>query len=190
MPAIRSRSRQAPRRTNPATHVDRSPSLARRNMTRSRHCVSALLHGSRSMPVLAIAVGEQFCRRFVGLDSHVLIGKRDRAEPAAFAAAQASARCVESDLIACFDAVGESAPRSRRERSAPRKGCGQPRRCRLARPRRETARAPAARRDRGWRRGRSPAKTRRSPPPRFLAMRSGKARAMSAPTLNSVSLSG
>ena len=133
------------------------PSLARKNMTRSRHCFSAFVHGSRAIPDLAMPSASRAVSSLgatgIGRSESTRAPRRRLLRPRRLrlAASKVISRAARCDR--------QKAPRSRRARAALRKGCGLAPRCRLVRRRRETAGAPAARRRRLWRRGRSPAGT-------------------------------
>ena len=146
---------------------------AQETSTRSRHCRSALVHGSRSMPSRATPSARMRAAAAFAADRHRLLGQRERAEPAVAARAQARGRLIEGDLLARVDAFGEArldlGERDRRgEQDAARGGAagnlGHGEKW-LARQRRRRDRRCAPR----------PLAKRNAPvpPPRFFAMRSG-----------------
>ena len=122
-----------------------SPSARRRNITRSRHCCSGLLQGSRSRPSRDDAFGElagglrRRRRPANGRSASAIAPSRSLRRPRRLAR-----RGVEGDLLAALDLVGEArldlVERDRRgqQDAALRRGAGQlgDREKRLARQRR------------------------------------------------------
>ena len=122
-----------------------SPSARRRNITRSRHCCSGLLHGSRSRPSRTMPSASML---------RGLVARRDRATAARPAPARRAARCARPRRLAeaasnvissrlsivsakrCFDLVERD--RRGQQDAALRRGAGQfgDREERLARQRR------------------------------------------------------
>ena len=80
-----------------------SPSARRRKLTRSRHWVSARLHGSRPSAEREDAAGERRGASLVRRDGQRLLGQRQRPEPPAPARPQRSGRAVEGDLVGRLD---------------------------------------------------------------------------------------
>ncbi len=85
-----------------------SGSARRRKATRSRHCASAFVNGSRAIPPpSASSAAMPFGERAGGFWSRrrrqVLFAEDDRAEPASFTGAQGRAVAVETDLFEARD---------------------------------------------------------------------------------------
>ena len=80
-----------------------SPSARRRNMTRSRHCLTALVHGRRLNADGEHPARQSERRRFVLRDGERLLGEHERAEPSPAARAQGGGSAVECQFVRRLD---------------------------------------------------------------------------------------
>ena len=164
--AAQHRRQPVARRLRASAASDRSghssPSARRRNMTRSRHCRSALLHGNLSMPSCAMPSASMRAVSSVGGNRLAAARRAPARRAGALRRARSAAdRGIESHRLAVVDLVGKARldlgerDRRRQHDAACRRAC------RSVRRRPGTARAPAARPDRHGRRGHWRAGTRR-----------------------------
>ena len=97
-----------------------SPSARRRNMTRSRHCLTVLVHGRRASPSERTPRARASARRFVLRDRERLLGEHERAEPAAAARPQGRGGAVEGRVRPPSRSRRRRPSRSRRAKAARR----------------------------------------------------------------------
>ena len=83
-----------------------SPSARRRNITRSRHCLRALLQGRRSTPSARTPRASASAASIVLRDGERLLGEDERPEPAATPRPQGGGGAVEGDFVRCLDRSG------------------------------------------------------------------------------------
>ena len=136
-----------------------SPSLARRNITRSRHCRQRLGPGQPVDPSAAIPAASVARCVSSGVDRERLLGERDRAE-APRRRPRSRARRIEDELVAGLDPSAKRASISPSAIGAARR-IGPARRCRSFRPPPGTVARQRRSRHRPARRGRWPAGRRR-----------------------------
>ena len=102
---VRRRLRRAPRRTDRAIHRLRR---LRRNITRSRHCCSALLHGSRSSRAAAMPSASMRAVSGAGRRPRIVCSASAMAPSRrAWRPRKLRGRGIERDFFAAFDLVGE-----------------------------------------------------------------------------------